>query len=561
MLRLHASRSDDRLPVVRALVLALFVVVAAAVSAVSAAPAMAHAALVETSPADGATLDESPSEIHLTFNETVNAPTGGLRVFDSDGARVDRADQGQSSPDTLTLQVPELDDGTYVATYRVTSADGHVVRGAFIFSVGAAEDVAEDTLAAIFSGGDDQVAALAGVVNRAVGYGGVLLVVGAAAWWLAIGRRDRDEEARAVVWLRRGAVVTSVTAALTIPLQAMLVSGAGLSVLGDATLLSDTAGASVGVGALWRLAGSVVLLVVLRVRPAATTAAVLAALVGLSLLVDGHTRTVDPAWIMLVADAVHVIAVGVWFGGLVLLGSSVRARRLDDDPVGAAQVVATFSATAVWSLLALGVAGSAMSWALVRQPRALTSTDYGWTLVVKVALVAVVAVVGLYNNRRLVPAITKRSSTEAWGHLRRTTTVEVGLLLLVVLATAFLVNLRPAAEEAGITGPFDTIVSMDEGIDLNLVVDPNRAGFNSIHMYLFDATGRPLSDADSVTLRLSQAERDIGPIEREPFVAGPGHWQVDGRDLAFAGAWQVEVVIGVDRFTEVSTEVTVVVND
>ena len=313
MLRLHASRSDDRLPVVRALVLALFVVVAAAVSAVSAAPAMAHAALVETSPADGATLDESPSEIHLTFNETVNAPTGGLRVFDSDGARVDRADQGQSSPDTLTLQVPELDDGTYVATYRVTSADGHVVRGAFIFSVGAAEDVAEDTLAAIFSGGDDQVAALAGVVNRAVGYGGVLLVVGAAAWWLAIGRRDRDEEARAVVWLRRGAVVTSVTAALTIPLQAMLVSGAGLSVLGDATLLSDTAGASVGVGALWRLAGSVVLLVVLRVRPAATTAAVLAALVGLSLLVDGHTRTVDPAWIMLVADAVHVIAVGVWF--------------------------------------------------------------------------------------------------------------------------------------------------------------------------------------------------------------------------------------------------------
>ena len=213
------------------------------------------------------------------------------------------------------------------------------------------------------------------------------------------------------------------------------------------------------------------------------------------------------------------------------------------------------------SLLALGVAGSAMSWALVRQPRALTSTDYGWTLVVKVALVAVVAVVGLYNNRRLVPAITKRSSTEAWGHLRRTTTVEVGLLLLVVLATAFLVNLRPAAEEAGITGPFDTIVSMDEGIDLNLVVDPNRAGFNSIHMYLFDATGRPLSDADSVTLRLSQAERDIGPIEREPFVAGPGHWQVDGRDLAFAGAWQVEVVIGVDRFTEVSTEVTVVVND
>lgn len=559
MPHLPALPSDGRLPAVRGVVLLLFLLAAVSVGAVWSSPARAHAALVETSPADGEVLDASPSEVHLTFNETVNAPSGGIRVYDSDGARVDRADQGQSSPDTLTLQLPELGNGTYVATYRVTSADGHVVRGAFIFNVGAAEDVAEDTLAAIFSGGDDQAVALAGVVNRAVGYGGVLLVIGAAGWWVTIGRRDRDEGERARLWLARGAAATAVTAALTIPLQAMLVSGAGLGVLGDATLLADTAGASVGVGALWRLAGSVALLVALRVRPSAGTSATVATVVGLSLLVDGHTRTVDPAWLMLLADAVHVVAVGIWFGGLVLLGSALRARRLDDDVVGAASVVSAFSTAAVWSLLALAAAGSAMSWALVRQPRALTSTDYGWTLVLKVALVAVVGLVGLYNNRRLVPAVTKRSSAEAWGHLRRTTAVEVGLLVLVVVATAFLVNLRPAAEEAGITGPFDTIVALDD-LQLNLVVDPNRAGFNSIHMYLFDATGRPLTDADSVTLRLSQAERDIGPIERTPFVAGPGHWQVDGRDLAFPGAWQVEVVVGIDRFTEVSTEVTVVVN-
>lgn len=64
----------------------------------------------------------------------------------------------------------------------------------------------------------------------------------------------------------------------------------------------------------------------------------------------------------------------------------------------------------------------------------------------------------------------------------------------------------------------------------------------------------------SVTLSLTQLDRDIGPIEREPFVAGPGHWQVNGRDLAVPGRWTIEIVLGIDRFTTATTQIEVVVN-
>ncbi len=379
-----------------------------------------------------------------------------------------------------------------------------------------------------------------------------------------------------------------MAAVVVVPVQAMLTSGLGLEALTTGRVLTETLGSSVGIGALARLGAAVLVLVLLRGGDRTRDLAGLAGLVLLgTFLVDGHTRTVDPAWVMVLGDAVHLLAGAAWLGGLVVLAGVVRTRRREDDPVGAADVVARYSRVATWSLVAVTLAGSAMSWALVRQPRALVGTEFGWTLLVKVALVAVVILVGAYNNRRLVPAITAaaapaggavdtteddapatpdldrraRIGSLAWHRLGRTVRFEVGVLVAVLGVTAFLVNLRPAAEEAGITGAFDTLVAIpDTDMQLNLVVDPNRVGRNEIHLYVLDDTGRPVSDLDSVQLELTQPARDIGPIVREPYVAGPGHWQLDGRDLGVPGEWVITLVVGLDRFTEQRVEVPVVVN-
>jgi copper transport protein len=159
----------------------------------------------------------------------------------------------------------------------------------------------------------------------------------------------------------------------------------------------------------------------------------------------------------------------------------------------------------------------------------------------------------------LVPAIGS-APKKAAALLRRAVRIEAGLLVVALALTAVLVDVTPARTAAGIGGIFSDTVPFGDG-SVNVVVDPNRAGSNELHLYVFDAAGR-VSDQpfDDLTVRLSLPSADIGPIEREPFVAGPGHFQVDGSDLSIAGDWTIELVARVDRFDQLSAIVTVPVN-
>lgn len=548
--------------------------------AVAATPADAHAALRTTSPGDGESVATSPDTVTLEFNEPVSTATGAIRVFDATGARVDDASVVQ--PDERTVGVGlarTLGDGSYVVTWRATSDDGHPIRGAFVFTVGTGEGVDDALLERLFAGDGDALAGLAAALARTVAYLGTLLAAGLVLLAAVTPLRD-DERVLLGRWTRRGVVGALVASVLLLPLQAMLATGFGpLEALRPA-VLGEVATGSVGVAVAARVVALAVLVVARRAtaardagRPPTPIALAAAAVATWSFLLDGHTRTVDPAWLLVTGDAVHLAAAAAWLGVVVGLVVLLRARRLDDDPVGGAALVSRASAIATVAIVALTVAGLAMAWALVREPRALTSTAYGWTLVAKVGLAAVVVAIGAYNRRVLVPAVrgvatpsdaatdddARGLARAGWRRLAGTVRVESAVLVAVLAVTGVLVNLRPAAEAAGITGAYETTVDVDD-VRLNLVVDPNVAGANEVHVYVLDRTGRPARDLDGVRMRLAMPERDIGPIEREPFPAGPGHWVLSGRELSIPGSWAIEVVVEIDRFTERAVTVDVVVN-
>jgi len=132
-----------------------------------ASPASGHALIRSTTPADGEEVGGAPTEVVLEFNEPVTANAGAVRIFDTDGQRVDEGDAQVVGAAELHVGLqPDLDDGTYIVSWRATSADAHPVHGAFVYSVGPAGEDIEAAIAEILQDDDDAAVQAAAAIAR-----------------------------------------------------------------------------------------------------------------------------------------------------------------------------------------------------------------------------------------------------------------------------------------------------------------------------------------------------------------------------------------------------------
>lgn len=97
-------------------------------------PAWAHNALIETSPGDGTSVATPPAKVVLTFNEPAIATGTKMIVTGPDGSAT--AGDPELVDNTVEQDLQqELPAGSYRVEWRVTSADGHPINGAFTFRV------------------------------------------------------------------------------------------------------------------------------------------------------------------------------------------------------------------------------------------------------------------------------------------------------------------------------------------------------------------------------------------------------------------------------------------
>jgi copper transport protein len=538
--------------------------------------AQAHAVLLDTDPADGAALDAGVGEVSLSFNEPVEVPSGGVRVFDADAERIDEGVIAGTDPATVRVALPdELDEGAYVVTWRIISLDSHVVGGVFSFTVGDDVAVDDDLLAALAS--DTDGAPVAAGIVRAGGYLATLLAAGAIAFGAAVTRRDTDRAAAGRLAVG-AASVGVVLAVVALPVHAAALSGEPLLTAATSSAgWAEAANSSLGVGAIVRAVALAALALLAWLQlPRLIVGAVAAAALG-SYLLDGHQRTIEPTWLMMAGDGLHLAAGAVWFGGLVLLVGAMRRRNIADDPLGAARLIARFSTMAMASFVGVATGGIAMSVVLLDRPSALYTTTYGLTLAAKVAIVAAVVALAAYNRQRLVPRIARlavpaggatdtlpdtsrtETATSAWNHLRRTVRYEAAGIVLAIGVTGFLVLLPPPAEIAD--GPIQQTLELTDELEVDLVVEPGEVGVNTVHAYVLDPNGRPATEATELEFELTYVPQGIGPIPIEPLFAGTGHWIASGDELAFPGEWQIDITVTEDRFTRHRTTTTVDIRD
>lgn len=104
-------------------------------SAISAAPASAHAVLVKITPDPDAQLTTAPTEVVLEFDEPVSTTFATVVVTTAAGVTVARG-----KPTVLGAKVtqplsPDMASGGYRVAYRVVSDDGHSVSGESNFTL------------------------------------------------------------------------------------------------------------------------------------------------------------------------------------------------------------------------------------------------------------------------------------------------------------------------------------------------------------------------------------------------------------------------------------------
>ena len=524
-----------------------------ALSALVPASAGAHAALLKTAPLPSGIVNGSPAQVSLTYSEAVEPRFAIISVTDKNGHRVTTGPPARSAANPDVLQVPlrKLASGWYLVYWRVISVDGHPVRGAFTFAVGPSPGPAPQFAVPSLS---ETAATPALLIARWVVLLSLLASVGLLVFRLAIARP----------LLRRvpGSSLRAASIALAVALPVAIVSTLVYLDLSTAEFAQVSAFDLGNVVPLIRVTAFgrgyldlAIILVLLAVASAVAvrlddprrelrSVAQILAMVGAlgaaaaALLVPGlagHAAQYKPRGLSLGLDWLHLVAGGLWIGGLVGLtvvaAATPRSRRV----AAMAVVVPRFSRVALFSVLGLVSSGTLAAFIRIPTLRSLVNTGYGQALLVKIGVLVLALMIASVNLLRTTPRLQASERKPELGEptttlLRRLVGGEVFLVVGAVFVAGILSSLAPpplslasVGSAAANVGPGPVVKTIKHGAyTLQFGVSPNRAAtFNAFTVRVLK-DGKPVRGA-TVTTKFTQLDMDMGQLiyklaERQPAV-------------------------------------------
>jgi copper transport protein len=513
--------------------------------------AAAHGALRSSDPAGGSSLDRPPPAVTLRFTERPDPGLSTVRVLDSNGRVIagGPARPVPGRPAELRVPLAGLPAGGYTVAWRIVSAvDGHRTDGVFGFGVGPAGAPTLPAAQAVAEVRSAAAPAPLAVAGRWAWYWGLTLLVGGAATGLLVfgGRLPGRPAlllglALAAATAGLAAMTAAARADAAVPLGDMLASTTGRWLLWRAATL-----AAATVATWWVVARPRAIRSLLALGVAGAAGMLVHALAGHA-AGPSSLRVVN-----LLAQWAHLLAVGVWIGGLAWLLAALSAR-------GAAfptrDVVVRFSRLAGISLAVVVLTGVARSVDELGGWRRLADSGFGRALDLKLVLFAGLVALGALNRYRIVPLFSAGSRRRASARLRRGVGAELSLAAAVLTAAALLSQLAPGVPSgagagarpgpaAGTPALQATGSDWATTVKVALTVTPGAAGPNRFTATVADFdTGGPLP-VDRVELAGTPVSRpDLGTARLELTAAPDGRWLGQGRLLSLAGRWNLTTTI------------------
>jgi len=495
--------------------------------------ASAHAILLTSAPAPSAVLDQSPTEIALFFNEFVDTVFGKIRILDSSGNDVQTVKPIRDASNQSIVRAPisPLEPGTYVVIWRIASSDSHPVQGSFSFQIGnTSADVS-----AIRNGQLLERHGLARLfdVIRWVTYLGIVLLIGGIGLLQAV-RTDRLSP-RSTLALMGGWAFAAIGTLEGLVAYGPHISGYKIYKAVDLSLLSETLTTQYGKMQLARLVLLGVIGALITVIQFRGTwwwkIGAWASLVGVTLTLSlaGHPVATNPVALSVGLDMLHVLAVSLWVGPLLIIVYD-RNMWLATDESTSAPSLRWFSQTAGFAVPVIVLTGTLQAWLMLDGFGQILDSRYGRTLIVKVCLVIVLIALGAVSR----VAMQRKQS----GSLQQSMGIEVLFGLVILAITSTLVAMPPKGEIE--PAPLSSTIFQGQMI-VELSLTSARVGQSEVHVVIARADGT-IVQISAATARMSMPSRDIpnGPIVLAE--TRPNHFS-GVTEFAYSGEWIVEILV------------------
>ena len=495
---------------------------------------------------DGATLDQAPTALTLTFDEDILLRDASVTLRSSDGSVLLRSGPGPGATGTshqagpeLVVVLPAVGQGTFSATWSVRSADDlHRTMGTVSFAVGQT----------YLPQGVDPAGPAPQVLSsslRWLDFTGIALLLGALLLIVAVIPRSQIGPSRRAVLRSRLWRVVTVTAGLELLLgiAVLIDSAGGTDVLGVLT--------SAHLGRLWLLreagfaAAAVTSFLAARHRGSAhaysvTTIALtvgsLAAVVSASHVGVGAERPV--ALLLLL---VHLGFASAWAGAVLLLLVFLVLEPFGAQSLTARPLLRPFGVPAVCCVTVAVATGIALTARQVASVDALLTTAYGQLLILKVASFGIAGLLGLRTTIRL------HRARSAWIDSMTGAMVVEGAALLLVIAAAGALSIGtpargPAFDPPSAAGTPGVSAQVGDLLE-SATLAPNTVGRSWLRVDV-NQTRRPSpGPVSGVTAALlgpdsrASATRSLAQTEMA------NRWELGGVDLTAAGSWQLTITV------------------
>jgi len=272
------------------------------------------------------------------------------------------------------------------------------------------------------------------------------------------------------------------------------------------------------------------------------TAAMAAA--GAALAVSGHAASAEPQWLTRPAVFLHGVSVAFWAGAFIPLVGALAS------PERRAFELARFSKAIPVALVLLIVTGTALSILQLGAVEALWRTSYGFILSAKLAVVALLLMLGALNRYAFTPPAVAGNAAAA---LQMRMSVKAELLIVVLifgLVAAWRFTPPPRMLQLVAAAPVQVHIHTDKAM-ADLRFEPVHAGTRSVAIALWDGNFAPLA-AKEVTLQLASPDAGIEPLRIPAVWAGESSWRVDNVAIPLHGRWRITIEILIDDFTKIT---------